>query len=121
MADRFGVRRFTVAAFALATPLACLFLFTGGWVHFLVLAALGFVLVSTFTTSVVLAQAYLPHHHGIASGLIVGFAIGAGGIGAWVLGMVANTWGLTTALWIAALVPSGGFLLALLLPEPRRA
>ena len=120
LADRFGPRRFAVAAFAAATPLAVSFMLTSGWIHFVILGALGFVLVSTFTTSVVLAQAYLPRHHGMASGLIVGLAIGAGGIGAWVLGWVADRWDLTTALWVAAVVPAAGFVTALFLPEPRR-
>ena len=60
------------------------------------LALLGFVLVSSFTVSVVLGQAYLPRNPGMASGLIVGFAIGAGGLGATALGWVADRWGLAT-------------------------
>ncbi len=124
LADRFGPRRLTVSAFVLATPLAVLFLLATGsmplWVHFLLLAALGFVLVATFTTSVVLAQAYLPRRHGMASGLIVGLAIGAGGLGAWVLGMVADHWGLPSALWTAALTPIPGLVAACFLPEPKR-
>lgn len=121
LADRIGVRRFMVWALVAATPLGVAFLFTGGWVHFLVLGALGFVLVSTFTTSVVLAQEYMPKHLGMASGLIVGLAVGAGGAGASVLGWVADRWGLTTALWSAALMPTAGFAASLFLPEPRRA
>lgn len=124
LADRFGPRRFTLCAFGLATPLAALFLVVTRalplWTHFLVLAALGFVLVATFTTSVVLAQAYLPRHHGMASGLIVGLAIGAGGLGAWMLGMVADSFGLPSALWTAALSPILGFAAALFLPEATR-
>jgi FSR family fosmidomycin resistance protein-like MFS transporter len=85
------------------------------------LAALGFVLVSTFTVSVVLAQAYLPRNPGMASGLIVGFAIGVGGLGASALGWAADNWGLASALWISALMPLVGFALALFLPEPRRS
>lgn len=124
LADRFGPRRFTQAAFALATPLAVLFLLATRampiWVHFLLLGGLGFVLVATFTTSVVLAQAYLPRHHGMASGLIVGLAIGAGGVGAWVLGIVADGFGLPSALWAAAGTPVLGFVAAFFLPEVKR-
>jgi FSR family fosmidomycin resistance protein-like MFS transporter len=86
---------------------------------FVLLALLGFVLVSTFTVSVVLGQAYLPKHPGMASGLIVGFAIGAGGVGASALGWVADHWGLTAALGISALMPLVGFLVALFLPDPK--
>jgi FSR family fosmidomycin resistance protein-like MFS transporter len=120
VADRVGVRRYVVSVFLLATPIAVGFLFvTGGPLVFVLLALLGFVLVSTFTVSVVLGQAYLPKHPGMASGLIVGFAIGAGGLGASVLGWVADHWGLTAALGISAGMPLLGFLVALFLPDPK--
>ena len=120
VADRVGVRRYVVSVFLLATPLAVSFLFvTGGPLVFVLLALLGFVLVSTFTVSVVLGQAYLPRNPGMASGLIVGFAIGAGGVGASALGWVADHWGLTAALGISAVMPLVGFLVALFLPDPQ--
>ena len=119
IADRVGVRRYVVSVFLLAVPLAVAFLFATGVFVFVLLALLGFVLVSTFTVSVVLGQAYLPRNPGMASGLIVGFAIGAGGVGATALGWVADHWGLTRALWISALMPLAGFLVALALPEPK--
>jgi FSR family fosmidomycin resistance protein-like MFS transporter len=121
IADRVGIRRFLIAVFLLTTPLAVAFLFARGALVFVALAALGFVLVSTFTVSVVLAQAYLPRNPGMASGLIVGFAIGVGGLGASALGWAADNWGLASALWISALMPLVGFALALFLPEPRRS
>ncbi len=120
IADRVGVRRYVVGVFLLATPIAISFFFVRGVVAFLVLGGLGFVLVSTFTVSVVLGQAYMPRNPGMASGLIVGFAIGAGGLGVSVLGWVADHWGLMTALWISALMPLVGFILATFLPEPAR-
>jgi len=119
VADRVGVRRYVVSVFLLAVPFAVAFLFARGILVFVLLALLGFVLVSTFTVSVVLGQAYLPRNPGMASGLIVGFAIGAGGLGASALGWVADHWGLTRALWISALMPLAGFLVALALPEPK--
>ncbi|OGK81829.1 MAG: hypothetical protein A2X52_11645 [Candidatus Rokubacteria bacterium GWC2_70_16] len=120
IADRVGVRRYVVSVFLLAAPLGAGVLFVEGVLVFVLLGALGFVLVSTFTVSVVLGQAYLPRHPGMASGLIVGFAIGAGGVGASALGWVADQWGLAAALWISALIPLLGFLVALALPEPGR-
>jgi len=119
IADRVGVRRYVVSVFLLATPIAISFFFVSGPLAFVVLGGLGFVLVSTFTVSVVLGQAYMPRNPGMASGLIVGFAIGAGGLGVTVLGWVADHFGLTRALWISALMPLLGFVLAMFLPEPR--
>src|SRR6266850_8201380 len=119
ISDRIGHRRYMVGVFFLATPLAVGFMLASGIWSFILLGALGVVLVSTFTVSVVLGQAYMPRNVGMASGLIVGFAIGAGGIGATALGWIADRWGLSSALWISALTPVLGCLLALALPEPR--
>ena len=119
IADRVGARRYVVSVFLLTTPIAVGFLFARSALALVILGALGFVLVSTFTVSVVLGQAYMPRNPGMASGLIVGFAIGAGGLGVTVLGWVADHWGLMASLWISALMPLAGFALALFLPEPR--
>jgi FSR family fosmidomycin resistance protein-like MFS transporter len=119
IADRVGVRPYVVGAFLLTTPIAVGFLFAPGALALVLLGALGFVLVSTFTASVVLGQAYMPRNPGMASGLIVGFAIGAGGLGVTALGWVADHWGLIVSLWISALIPLAGLSLALFLPEPR--
>jgi FSR family fosmidomycin resistance protein-like MFS transporter len=119
ISDRVGHRRYMVSVFFLTPPLAVAFLLVSGIWSFVLLAALGFVLVSTFTVSVVLGQAYMPRNLGMASGLIVGFAIGAGGVGATALGWVADHWGLTGALWISALTPILGCAVSLTLPEPR--
>ncbi|MFQ5828551.1 MAG: MFS transporter [Candidatus Methylomirabilia bacterium] len=120
MADRWGPRRFMVTVFFFATPLAMGFLFARGPLALVLLGATGFVLVSTFSISVVLAQAYLPRRPGMASGLIVGFAIGTGGLGVALLGWVADHWGLFVALTLSAGMPFLGFLASLGLPEPRR-
>ncbi len=119
ISDRIGHRRYMVSVFFLTPPLAVAFLLVSGLWTFVLLAALGFVLVSTFTVSVVLGQAYMPRNLGMASGLIVGFAIGAGGVGATALGWVADHWGLPSALWISALTPILGCAVSLTLPEPR--
>lgn len=120
IADRWGARRFLVAVFFLATPLAAGFLFARGVWAFVLLGALGFVLISTFSVSVVLGQAYLPRHQAMAAGLNVGFAGGVGGLGVALLGLVADHWGLVAALGITAAMPFLGFVAALFLPEPRR-
>ena len=118
IADRIGVRRYAVGVFLAAAPLAVGYLFVGGIFGYVILGALGFVLMSTFTMTVALGQAYMPRNLGMASGLIVGFATGAGGLGVTVLGWVADHWGLITALWISALMPLLAFAVSLLLPEP---
>ena len=120
IADRWGSRRYLVASFLLSVPLIALFLWRpGGWLAAVALAATGFVLVSSFSITVALGQAYLPKSLGMAAGLIVGLAIGTGGIGVTILGWVADHWGLFAALHLVAALPLAGLVAALCLPEPR--
>jgi len=120
IADRWGSRRYLVASFLLSIPLIVLFLWRpGGWLAAVALAATGFVLVSSFSITVALGQAYLPKSLGMAAGLIVGLAIGTGGIGVTILGWVADHWGLLAALHLVAVLPLAGLVAALCLPEPR--
>ena len=119
LADRIGPRRVLAAVFLLVVPLAVSFLLTSGLVALVLLGAVGFVMISSFTIAVVLGQAYMPRHQGLASGLIAGFAFGTGGLGVMALGWVADHWGLPSALWISALMPLAGFAAAVFLPEPK--
>jgi MFS transporter, FSR family, fosmidomycin resistance protein len=119
LADRWGPRPFIVWTTLGVAPLAALFLVLTGPVALLVLALMGGVLVSTFAASVVLGQQYLPGNAGMASGLIVGFASGTGGLGVTLLGLLADHYGLQAALWISAVLPLGGFIAAWFLPAPR--
>jgi FSR family fosmidomycin resistance protein-like MFS transporter len=119
LADRFGARPFMTWVLVATTPVGILFMLTGGGpLAFVALALFGAILVSTFTITVVLGQAYMPRSPGMASGLIVGFAVGAGGLGVTVLGWVADRWGLPAALWISALLPLAGVALGFFLPAP---
>jgi FSR family fosmidomycin resistance protein-like MFS transporter len=121
IADRVGPREFMKWVPLAALPFGLLFLVSSGPLALVMLGLFGGVLTSSFAVSVVLAQAYLPRNAGMASGLIVGFAIGLGGVGVAGLGWVADRWGVPTALWISALMPLVAFTLTRLLPAPRDA
>jgi FSR family fosmidomycin resistance protein-like MFS transporter len=121
IADRIGARPFVRWVFLAALPFGILFMLTGGLARFVMLGLFGAILTASFSVSVVLAQAYLPRNAGMASGLIVGFAIGTGGLAVTLLGFVADHYGLSVALWISALMPLAGFAAARYLPAPRAA
>jgi MFS transporter, FSR family, fosmidomycin resistance protein len=63
-----------------------------------------------------MGQEYLPHRIGMASGLTVGFGIGIGGVGAVVVGALADRIDLDSALYVAAAMPVVALALALFLP-----
>jgi FSR family fosmidomycin resistance protein-like MFS transporter len=121
IADRVGPRPFIRWVLIAALPFGALFMLSRGPLAFVALALFGGVLTSSFSVSVLLAQAYLPRNAGMASGLIVGFAIGLGGAGVTVLGLVADRWGVPAALWISAAMPALAFVLTRFLPAPRDA
>src|SRR5438067_7140632 len=119
LADRWGARAFMRWVLLAALPFGVLFLLVRGPLAFVMLGIFGALLTSSFTVSVVLGQTYLPRNAGTASGLIVGFAIGAGGLGVTALGWVADRYGLPAALWISALTPLLAFAATWFLPAPR--
>jgi len=118
-ADWIGRKKVIVLSFLLVTPLLWLFLFSSGtWT--LPLAALsGFVLISTFSVTVVYAQELIPHNVGLASGLTLGFAFGVGALGGLAFGAAADVWGIPAVLKVICLLPIPALLLALALPDEK--
>jgi FSR family fosmidomycin resistance protein-like MFS transporter len=77
---------------------------------------IGLMLASAFPAIVVFAQELAPGKVGMISGLFFGFSFGMGGLGAAVLGRVADSAGIETVYRICAFLPAIG-LLAGLLPD----
>ncbi len=118
IADRLGHKRFFVGSMLVLLPLLWAFLGVRDIEAFVLLGLAGAVLVSSFSVTIVMAQHLLPDRLGMASGLMVGFAIGTGGIAATVLGSVADIWGVLRVLQITASLPLLGLLLGLAIPYP---
>jgi FSR family fosmidomycin resistance protein-like MFS transporter len=118
LADRWGHRLFVrISMFAAALVFPLIF-FVEGTLLFVVLLILGIILVSSFSVTVVMAQRLLPQNLGIASGLMVGLAIGTGGIGITLLGVVADHLGVPFALKSIFILPIAGFILSMILRYP---
>ena len=77
---------------------------------------IGMILASAFPAIVVYAQELMPGRTGTVAGLFFGFAFGMGGIGAAVLGKLADAVGITAVYQVCAFLPLIG-LLAALLPD----
>jgi FSR family fosmidomycin resistance protein-like MFS transporter len=118
LADRFGHKKILLFSLGLSCPLLVLFLLSSGIWSFIWFILAGFILIFSFAISMVMGQSFLPKHVGMASGLILGFAIGTGGIGAALLGLVADRWGVPFTLWIIVFIPWLAFILAAFIPYP---
>jgi FSR family fosmidomycin resistance protein-like MFS transporter len=103
-----------VLPFTLALPYANLF-----WTGVLVVP-IGLILASAFSAILVYAQELLPGRVGMISGLFFGFAFGMGGIGAALLGQLADRIGIEAVYKICAYLPAIG-ILAYFLPNVERA
>lgn len=115
-ADRWGLKSILVFSMASMVPLLYFFVrLSEAWIPLVVVLS-GFTLISTFAITVVFGQELLPNNVGLASGLTLGFGIGAGGVGATLLGWVADHWGLPAIFHVMIIFPVIGLLLALFLP-----
>ncbi|MEG2979411.1 MAG: MFS transporter [Stenotrophomonas sp.] len=103
-----------VAPFALMLPHADLL-----WTTILAVL-IGFVLSSAFSAIVVYAQEMMPHRIGMVSGLFFGFAFGMGGLGAAVLGLLADRTSIEFVYQLTAFLPLLG-IVAAWLPSSRPA
>lgn len=114
LGDRFGRKRIIwisilgVLPFSLALPYVNLM-----WTAVLTVP-IGFILASAFPAIVVYAQELMPGKTGTVAGLFFGFAFGMGGIGAAVLGMLADATSITFVYKVCAFLPAVGLLTALL-------
>ncbi len=99
-----------VLPFTLMLPYANLF-----WTAALTVIV-GLILSSAFSAILVYAQELIPGRIGMVSGLFFGFAFGMAGIGAAVLGKLADMTSITFVYRICAFLPAIG-LLTVLLPD----
>ncbi|GGE47939.1 MFS transporter [Agaricicola taiwanensis] len=105
LGDRFGSKTviwFSILGalpFTLALPYVDLF-----WTGVLT-AVIGFIMASAFPAIVVFAQDLLPGRVGLVAGLFFGFAFGMGGIGAAVLGVLADSKGIDYVYSLTSFMP----------------
>jgi MFS transporter, FSR family, fosmidomycin resistance protein len=104
---------FGVLPFTLLLPYANLF-----WTGVLSII-IGFVIASAFSAILVYAQELVPGRIGMISGLFFGFAFGMGGIGAAVLGKLADMTSIVFVYKVCAYLPAIGLLTGLL-PTPQK-
>jgi MFS transporter, FSR family, fosmidomycin resistance protein len=120
LGDRIGRKRVIwvsilgIAPFTLILPYVDLM-----WVGILTFI-IGLILSSAFSAIVVFAQELMPGNVGAVSGLFFGFAFGIGGIGAAVLGGLADSHGIEFVYRICAYLPLLGIVAAFLPNIERR-
>ncbi|MEN6411250.1 MAG: MFS transporter [Veillonellales bacterium] len=105
LSDLFGRKQVIVGSLVLASPLLYLFLNTGGFLSYVFLALAGAALLASFSVTVVAAQEILSKSAAMASGLMLGFGVGIGGLGVGIVGVLAEYTGLAYAINVLIWLP----------------
>lgn len=118
LGDRVGRKRVIWFSIVGCAPFTLVLPYVGfGWTVALSIV-IGLVLASAFPAIIVYAQDMLTHRIGMVSGLFYGFSFGMGGLGAAVLGLLADHFGVEFVYRICAVLPLLG-LFAAFLPDVR--
>ncbi|MED1781930.1 MFS transporter [Brevibacillus fortis] len=118
LSDRFGKRNLLIISTLGSLPLTLLTPYVSGFWTFPLLMISGFIMLSSFSVTVVYAQELLPGKIGTVSGLIIGLAFGMGGMGALVFGYLADLYSLSFVILLCSFLPLIGFM-GFLLPKDK--
>jgi FSR family fosmidomycin resistance protein-like MFS transporter len=120
LGDRFG-RKYVIWFSVLgALPFTLALPYAGLYASAVLTIIIGIILSSTSSSIIVFAQELMPHRFGMISGVFFGVAFGIGGLGAAVLGEVADHTGIGFVYQLCAFLPAIG-LLAVFLPKMPKA
>ncbi|WP_235849093.1 MULTISPECIES: MFS transporter [Bacillaceae] len=119
LSDKFGKRNMIMISMLGAAPLALIMPHAGPVLTYPLMAVIGFIVLSSFSVSVVYAQELVPGKIGTVSGLIVGLAFGMGAVGSVALGSLIDWIGLTNTMLLAVSLPLLG-VLTMFLPSDQK-
>src|SRR3954447_18251570 len=120
LGDRFGRKYIIWLSILGALPFTLALPYAGLHASAVLTIFIGLIISSATTSIIVFAQELMPHRFGMISGVFFGVAFGIGGLGAAVLGKVADHMGIAYVYQVCAFLPAIG-LLAVFLPKMSRA
>jgi len=118
ISDRIGRKEFMVFSLVGAIPFFYLFFMSTGILAIIAILIFGFFLWSTFAVAIAMSHELLPQNVGLASGMMLGLAIGFGGLGVAVNGIIADHYSLATALGTIPIPIAIAVILMAILPYP---
>ena len=116
LGDRFGRKYVIWFSILGALPFTLALPYAGLYASAVLTICIGLIISSATSSIIVFAQELMPHRFGMISGVFFGVAFGIGGLGAAVLGRVADHMGIAFVYQICAFLPAIG-LLAVFLPK----
>jgi FSR family fosmidomycin resistance protein-like MFS transporter len=116
LGDRFGRKYVIWFSILGALPFTLALPYVGLFASAVLTVFIGLIISSATPSIIVFAQELMPHRFGMISGMFFGVAFGIGGLGAAVLGRVADHTGIAFVYQVCAFLPALG-LLAVFLPK----
>src|ERR1700728_4643072 len=116
LGDRFGRKIVIWFSIVGALPFTLALPYVGLGMSAVLTVFIGLIISSTTSSIIVFAQELVPHRFGMISGVFFGVAFGIGGLGAAVLGKLADHTGIAFVYQICSFLPAIG-LLAVFLPK----
>ncbi|CAM5467471.1 Fosmidomycin resistance protein OS=Afipia felis OX=1035 GN=fsr PE=4 SV=1 [Afipia felis] len=116
LGDRFGRKYVIWFSILGALPFTLMLPYASLAGNLVLSVLIGFIISSAMPAIIVYAQELMPHRFGMISGLFFGFVFGIGGIGAAILGYVADRTSIEFVYQVCAFLPAMG-LLAIFLPQ----
>jgi FSR family fosmidomycin resistance protein-like MFS transporter len=120
LGDRFGRKYIIWLSILGALPFTLALPYAGLFGSAVLTVCIGLIMSSATSSIIVFAQELMPHRFGMISGVFFGVGFGIGGLGAAVLGRVADHMGIAFVYQICAFLPAIG-LLAVFLPKMPKA
>jgi MFS transporter, FSR family, fosmidomycin resistance protein len=120
LGDRFGRKIVIWFSILGALPFTLALPYAGLFASAVLTVFIGLIISSTTSSIIVFAQELVPHRFGMISGVFFGVAFGIGGLGAAVLGKLADHTSIAFVYQVCSFLPAIG-LLAVFLPKMPRA
>jgi MFS transporter, FSR family, fosmidomycin resistance protein len=121
LGDRFGRRIVIWFSILGALPFTLALPYAGLSASAVLTIFIGLIISSTTSSIIVFAQELVPHRFGMISGVFFGVAFGIGGLGAAVLGKLADHTSIAFVYQVCAFLPAIGLLAVFLPTLPRHA
>lgn len=104
----------------LSIPFAIIMPHVDGYLSVLITFLYGITVLASFAVTVVYGQLLLPNSISLASGLMIGFGVGAGGIGATFMGAISDAYGVSTVMNLFTFFIVLSVLIAWFLPDDKK-
>ncbi|MCI1858369.1 MAG: MFS transporter [Sporolactobacillus sp.] len=119
LSDRISHKWLLFTSMVVTIPFAWLLPHVHGIASIIVLFLFGLFVLSSFAVTVVYGQLMFPKNIGLVSGMMVGFGIGAGGIGATLFGWLSDLYSVRMVFDLIVFLPLIASMITLFLPDQK--